>query len=510
MRKLHVLLALLFAGTVAAKTLVVGLSSEPRSGDPFAFNETPTNSFNYNIYDALVMLDANLKVKPGLATSWEVKDARTIVFHLRKGVKFHDGTPFDAEDVKYTVERAKNWEKSQFKVYFKPIKEVIVKDKYTVILKLSRPAPVLIRDLRRLRIMSKESTENAKPEDIAFHPIGTGPYKFKEWVKGDHITLVANKDYWGPKPYFDKVILKPLTNDAARTAALLSGAVDVIEHVPLTDAERIAKDPRFTFLKTDGLRLIFVGVDVARDKIYKGKTPDGKNPFKDVRVRKAFYYGINVEGIIKYINRGYNSPASQYFPSTVFGYDPTIKREPYNPEKAKQLLKEAGYPNGFEVTLDAPNDRYINDEKVAAAIAADLAKIGIKVKVNAIPKAVFFPMVNSNKTSFFLLGWSCSSADGAAFFDNILHTRDKERGYGRFNDAGYSNPVVDKLIEEQDTLMDQAKREKIMHKITRLALNDMAYIPLYYYVNLFAAKKGIVFTPRADHVMYYRDFRKEK
>jgi peptide/nickel transport system substrate-binding protein len=231
-----------------------------------------------------------------------------------------------------------------------------------------------------------------------------------------------------------------------------------------------------------------------------------KNPFQDVRVRKAFYYGINEEEIVKYIMGGFAKAAGQYYPSAVAGYDPTVKRPPYDPEKAKALLKEAGYADGFKVVLDSPNDRYINDEKIAQAVASSLAKIGITVEVNAIPKASFFPKANDTDSSFNLIGWACNDGDGSSFLDANVHTYDQAAGYGRYNGGRYSNPKADALIEESAGVLDTAKREKILQEVMHIALlENQNIIPLHFQVDLYANSEKLNFEPRADTYLYFFD-----
>jgi len=253
-----------------------------------------------------------------------------------------------------------------------------------------------------------------------------------------------------------------------------------------------------------GLRLIYLQMDQDREISPKAKGPDGKNPLLKLKVRKALYYGINEDAIVKHVMNGVAFPASQFYPKAVFGYDETIKRPAYNPKKAKQLLKEAGYPNGFEITISSPNDRYVNDDKIAQAVASSLAKLGIKIDVQAIPKKTFFPMTDRREASFFLIGWSCATGDASAFLDGIAHTYNKEAGYGRYNRGRYSNPEVDKLIEAASATVNQEERLKYMQKAQKIALSqDQAFIPLHFQVDLYAKSKKLNWKARADHYFCY-------
>jgi len=501
-------LGLMLAGPAlvyAAKPLVHGAASEPRSLDPYFHSETPTNSMNSNIYDGLLGYDSELNVVPGLADKWETPDKLTWIFHLRKGVKFHDGTPFTAEDVKFSLERCKTWAKSGFKSTVNKVKTVEVLDPYKVKITTPDPFGILPRKLAQVYIMCKAYVQKHGDDAQADKPNGTGPYKLKEWVKGDHLTLAANEGYFKGAPKIKEVILRPLTNDATRTAALLSGEVDVIDDVPVLDVARIKADSKVEVVSRPGLRLIYLQMDQDRAKSPKAKGPDGKNPLLKVKVRKALYYGIDENAIVKHVMNGVAFPAGQFYPEAVFGYDKSIKRPAYDPNKAKQLLKEAGYPNGFEITIDSPNDRYVNDAKIAQAVGSSLAKLGIKIKVNAIPKKTFFPMTDRRESSFFLIGWSCADGDASAFLDSIAHTYDKDKGFGRYNRGRYSNPKADKLIEAAGATVNQDERLKSMQEAQKIVLQDQAFIPLHFQMDLYAKSKKLDWKPRADHYFWYYD-----
>ena len=490
----------------AVKPLVHGAASEPRSLDPYFHSETPTNSMNSNIYDGLVAFDSELNVVPALAERWENPDNLTWIFHLRKGVKFHDGSPFTAEDVAFSIKRCQTWPKSGFKSTVNQVKTVEILDPYKIKITTPKPFGILHRKLAQLNIMCKKYVEKLGDDAQADNPNGTGAYKLKEWIKGDHLTLVANENYFKGAPQIKEVVLRPLTNDATRTAALLSGEVDVIDDVPVLDTARIKADPKVEVVSRPGLRLIYLQMDQDREISPKAKGPDGKNPLLKLKVRKALYYGINEDAIIKHVMNGVAFPASQFYPKAVFGYDETIKRPAYSPEKAKQLLKEAGYPNGFEITISSPNDRYVNDDKIAQAVASSLAKLGIKINVQAIPKKTFFPMTDRREASFFLIGWSCATGDASAFLDGIAHTHDKTKGYGRYNRGRYSNPEVDKLIEAASATVNQKERLEYMQKAQRIALlQDQAFIPLHFQVDLYAKFEKLNWKARADHYFCYYD-----
>jgi peptide/nickel transport system substrate-binding protein len=501
------LLVILIPAVAGAATLKVGASSGVNSLDPHFHNETPTNSVNYNIFDGLVNFDKDLNPYPVLAESWKVLDDVTWQFKLRRNVKFHNGNDFTADDVVWSFNRAKTSEKSGFKGSISSIKAVEKVDDYTVNVITNGPFPILLRKLTYLRIMDKEYAHLLSDETLGQKPVGTGPYKLTRWQRGQSITLEANTDYFRGKPAIDRIEIRPLTNDSTRVAAILSHAVDLINRVPVRDVDRIKTNRKLQFFMRPGLRLIYLQVDHMRAKSPYIEGVE-QNPFQDVRVRKALFYGINEDEIVQYIMGGFAVPAGQYYPMAVNGYDSSVKRPAYNPEKAKALLKEAGYESGFTVTLDSPNDRYINDEKIAQAVASSLAKIGITVKVNAIPKASFFPKANDTDSSFNLIGWACSDGDGSAFLDGCVHTYDQEKGYGRYNGGRYSNAKVDALIEKSAETLDAKERQKMLIDAMHLALlEDQNIIPLHYQVDLYAVSQKVEMTPRADNYMYFYEMK---
>ncbi len=497
---------LLLVGSSVAATLNLGVASEAITLDPYVQNETATSSTLSNIFDTLIRFDADYNLVPGLATSWQALDAKTWEVKLRKGVTFHNGNAFNADDILFSFDRFKHWERSGFKGKVSAIEKVEKKDDFTVVFTTKGPYPLFPRKMTYMRIMDKEYCADKTPEFLGTHPVGTGPYIFDKWVKGATLTLHANTKYWAGVPSFDRVIFKALTNDSTRVAAILSNEVDLINRVPVKDINRVKQSKNF--IQKPGLRLIYLQMDHPRtDSPYvTGKI----NPFADVRVRRAIYYAINEKNIVKYIMNGFAEPAGQFQPHVVFGFDDSIKRVDFDPAKAKKLLAEAGYPNGFEVVMDAPNNRYINDEQIAQAVASDLAKVKIKVKVNAMPKSAYFPKVNSSDSSFNMLGWSNSDGDASSFLDACVHTYDQDKGYGRYNGGRYSNPEVDRLIEESDVTIDQVKRLELMKQAQKIALvDDQNIIPLHYQVDLYAFNNKINFKPRIDSHLYVFEMSKK-
>ena len=490
---------LFFSILATGKTLRVGVASGALSMDPYAFEEVATLSILSNIFEAPVTLDTNLKVRPALATSWENPTPTRWIVHLRRGVTFHNGSPFDAEDVLFSFHRIKKWVRSAFRGEVAMIDRVEKIDAYTVAFTTRKPFPLFLKKLSRLRILDKETLTGKTDEWIANHPVGTGPYRFIAWHRGDRIELKAYPRYWRGEATFEKLLFKPLTNSATRVAAILSGIVDLIDRVPTMDTRRIHRHPELQFFSRPGLRLIYLQMDQHRADSPYIKTVNGKNPFLDKRVRQAFYYGINETAIARYIMGGYALPAAQLSPEAVFGSDPSLTRPAYNPQKAKQLLREAGYPNGFTLRIDTPNNRYVNDAKIAEAVAVSLAKIGISVAVNAMPKSRFFGKISRLDTSFFLVGWEDMDGDAGSMMSACIHTYNAQRGYGRYNYGRFSDSHFDHLFEKSQEEMHPLRRLALLREAQKAALLEkQSIIPLHFQVDLYAAKRTINFTPRLD------------
>ena len=502
---IYLLTILFLISTTNAKTLTIGLASDALSMDPYETDEVATSSILSNIFDGLVSFDKDLKIHPNLATSWTHPEPTIWILKLRKNVTFHNGHIFNAKDVKFSFNRIKHWAKSGFQSKVNMLVSASIIDDYTVKLVTKKPFPLFLKKLTFIKILDKETLEGKSDKWIANNPIGTGPYALVSWHKGNKISMKANPNYWRGKAFFDTLFLKPLPNDTSRVNAILNGKVDIINRVPVTEVHKVKKHTDINLYKQPGLRLIYLQMDQFRDISPYIKTTNGKNPLKDLRVRQALYYGIDEESIVKYIMHGFAKPAAQFSPKTVFGSDNSISRATYSPQKAKKLLTEAGYPNGFEIQLDAPNNRYVNDVKIAEALAESLAKIGIKVKVNATEKSKFFAKISSLNTSFFLIGWESSDGDSSSMLDACIHSFDKEEGYGRYNYGRFSNKRVDQLIKSSEAIMQDTKRLHYLQEVQRIALlEEQCIIPLHFQVDLYAAQHKIIFHPRLDgHVWAY-------
>jgi len=493
-----------------AKDLTIALASEPTSIDPHFHNLGPNNAFATHIFDRLVKTDEKQSLIPGLAVSWKPLDDATWEFKLRKDVKFHDGSPFTADDVIFTFERAPNVPNSpsSYATYIKG-KTVEKIDDHTVHIKTKRPYPLMPNDMSTFPIVSKKSGAGAKTEDFnsGKAAIGTGPYKFVEYVPGDRIVITRNDDYWGDKAKWDKVTFKPIKSGPSRVAALLAGDVDVIESVPTTDIERLKNEPKVQLSQGISNRVIYLHLDHDRDASPFVKAKDGsniKNPLKDPRVRLAISKAINRDAIVERVMEDVAIKAGQLLPEGFFGVSPKLAPLEHDPNAAKKLLTDAGLANGFSITIHGPNDRYINDAKIAEAVAQMLTRIGIKTAVETMPRSVYFKRASRggpDKTpefSFILVGWGAGSGEASSPLKSLIHTYDKSRGFGASNRGRYSNAEIDKLIEDALATVDDAKRQKLLAKATEMAIADVAIIPLHYQVNTWAAKKGLKYKARTD------------
>ena len=488
-----------------AADLTVGLGTDVTAIDPHYHNLTPNNNVAAHLFGYLVQRNEKSQLEPGLATEWKTVDPVTWEFKLRRGVKFHDGSEFTAADVVASIERVPTVPNSPspFTAYTKQIKEMTVVDPYTIRFKTASPYPLMPSDLTQVAIISK-SAAKASTDDFnsGKAAIGTGPYKLVRYAKSDRIELARNDAYWGGKTPWDKVTLRLLPQDAARVAALLSGDVQVIENVPTSDVAQLRKDKRLAVYRTVADRLIYLHLDSDRDVspfvTDKAGKPLAKNPLKDPRVRKAISKAINRPAIVEKVMEGEAIPAGQLVPDFLCGATKNLKVEAFDPAGAKKLLAEAGYPDGFGLTIHAPNNRYVNDAKVAQAVAQMLARVGIDTKVVAMPSATYFTQATDLKFSFMLVGWSTGTGESSSSLKALLMTFNRDKGFGNANRGRYSNGKVDALTEDALAIVDDAKREVMLQRATELAINDTGIIPLHFQVNLWATRDGITYVPRTD------------
>ena len=492
------------AATVAAN-LTIGMGTDVTAIDPHYHNLTPNNTVAAHIFGYLVERNEKSQPIPGLATEWKTLDPTTWEFKLRKGVKFHDGSDFTAADVVASIERVPKVPNSPspFTAYTKQIQKIEVVDPYTIRFKTATPYPLMPTDLEQVAIISKQFA-NASTDDFnsGKAAIGTGPYKVVKYTKGDRIELARNDNWWGGKTPWERVTLRLLPNDATRVAALLSGDVQVIEYVPTSDVAKLKADKRLSIYRVVADRLIYLHLDSDRDVspvvTDKSGAPLAKNPLKDPRVRKALSKAINRPAIVDRVMEGEAIPAGQLVPDFLFGATKNLHVEKFDPEGAKKLLAEAGYPNGFGLTIHAPNNRYVNDAKIAQAVAQMLSRIGVDTKVVTMPSSTYFTQATELKFSFMLVGWGTGTGEASSSLKALLMTYNREKGYGTANRGRYSNSKVDALTEDALQTVDDGKREAYLQRATELAIGDTGIIPLHFQVNLWATRDGIGYTPRVD------------
>lgn len=512
---LAVSLALTFSPPAAAADISIALGADVTSIDPHFHNLTPNNNVCGHIFETMVTKDPQGKLKPALAESWRAVDDLTWEFKLRRGVKFHDGSDFTAADVAFSLDRVPNVPNSPspFTTYSKQITEKIIVDPYTIRLKTASPYPLMPNDMGTIMIVSSKAAKGAGTEDFnsGKAAIGTGPLKFVRWRKGDRIELARHDAYWGPKSPWERVTFRIITSDPTRVAALLAGDVRAIENVPTADLVRVSKHPDLSVFRIVSHRVMYLHLDSSRDKspfvTDKAGKPLDRNPLKDVHVRRAISKAINRQALVERVMEGAAVATGQLMPEGMFGYSPALKPEAYDLQGAKRLLAEAGYPDGFGLTLHAPNDRYVNDEQVAQAVAQMLTRAGIVTKVDAMPSAVYFSRANKLDFSFILVGWGSDTAEASSPLKALLATFNKEKGMGQANRGRYSNPRVDAALGQALATVDDAKREKLLQQATELAMADVGIIPLYHQENLWATRKGVTYTPRADERTLAHEFR---
>jgi peptide/nickel transport system substrate-binding protein len=494
------------------KPLVIAFAGDAFTLDPHARNEKVSWNIQWHMYSQLVRFSPDLKILPDLAVSWKTLDDFTWEFKLRQGVKFHNGEPFNAEAAKFSVERARNWEKSQLRGQTPDYKELIAVDEYTLRMVTKRPEPEVLLQLTYISMVPPKYFSQNDPSFLATHPVGTGPYKFVEWVKDDHIELVRNDSWYGGKTDFEKVIFRPIPANPTRVAALVSREIDVCVDVSIPDIPRVEKNATTYISRSPSTRYIYLTFNVQSDKGGPAPEmtpgiPEGKpNPFKDVRVRKAIAHAIDVDEIIKYVMSGSAYPAAQPLTSYSPDFNPGIKRPAYDPELAKRLLKEAGYPNGFEANFDAPNDRYVNDQQIAEAIAGQLTKIGIKLKVVAQTKTVFFNKLEKSEFAMALLGMA---SPGWNTNMNLIY-KERKGAYGNQNYGRFKDAALEKRIDEAVATVDPKKRIPLVRAIMADAVSTYYVIPLHYQESVVGFSKGVIGKPRLDETLYAFELKRAK
>ncbi|MFA7666505.1 MAG: ABC transporter substrate-binding protein [Burkholderiaceae bacterium] len=507
-------LSLALAGAATAATLRVADQGDALSMDPHSLNESLQLSFTGNLYEPLVGRDKKLGLVPALATRWEQVNPTTWRFELRKGVTFHDGSPFTADDVVFSFARAAG-DGSDMRSYTNTFAEVRKLGSHTVEIETKAPFPILPDVISLVYMMSKSWAEENKAERpvdkrkgvenaASFRANGTGPYRLRSRDPGVRTVLVRNQNYWGEvEGNVDEVIFTPIGSDATRVAALISGEIDVMQPVPVQDIARLQRDANIAVLQGPELRTIFLGMDQKRDELLFSNIK-GKNPFKDPRVRQAFYQSIDIEAIKSRIMRGAANPTALMVGPGIKGFDEALnKRLPYDVDAARKLLADAGYPNGFEVKMNCPNDRYVNDGEICQAVAGMLARINVKVNLEAESKGTYFPKILSRNTSFYMLGWTPGTYDSHNALNALMATPG-EGGQGQFNLGSYSNPKLDELTSRIASETDEGKRNAMIAEAFKLHSADIGHLPLHQQALAWATRKNVSVVQLPDNFNFFK------
>jgi len=492
--------------TASADELNMAVKTETSSMDPHWQTLIVNIQIDRHIFDHLIEFGNNMELSPGLATSWKALDDKTWEFKLRKGVKWHDGSPFTADDVVFTWKRAASVPNAPnpFGQYIRG-KKIEKIDDHTIRVTTEGPNPLILTDMAQFAIVSKKHGEGASTADYnsGKATIGTGPYKFVKYVAGDRIVMDANPDYWGGKSKWDKVTIRPIKLGPARIAALKAGDVDLIDFVPPADINTLKKDSDVAVWQGPSNRPVFLHLDSNRDLSPSMMDNDGKplwpNPTRNWKVRKAISLAINQEAIVDKVMEGNALLATQLVPPGFFGYNESLKPGEHDVDRAKKLLAEAGYPNGFQVTLNGTHDRYINDKQIVEAVAQMVARIGIKVKVKTHPVATYYTTANTGAFSFWLGSHSVSTGEPSAQLNHLIHTTFPGTAYC-CTPRGYSNPRVDAVIEKGMVTVDNNAREKLFKEAIGIAIDDVAIIPLHYQLNTWASRPDLKYTTRIDEM----------
>jgi len=513
-RLASLIMLLLGLSQAAAANLTIGLAAEPSADPHYLFLDTNV-AFSRHVYGALTAVDAASRPQPDLAQSWRLLDDRTWEFTLRPGIVFHDGTPLSAEDVVFSVARIRALPSpGPYTPNLATISVVEAAAPDRVIIRTDRPNPLIPQQLANVMVVSRAAAANAASGD--FVPgraaVGTGPYRLTTLTRGDRLVLDRSDSYWGERPEWDRVTMRVLTNDTSRVAALLSGEVDFIEFVPPADVPRIRADPRFALHTGPSARIIYFLLDTWRDESPGITDAAGgrmrTNPLRDPRVRRALSLAVNREALVARVMDGLAAADNQLAPAGVLGRDPGIPMDPFDPDAARRLLAEAGFPNGFGLTIACPNNRFVNDERVCQAVGQMFSRIGMRTTVETQPMAVYFGRIARPAGSEFsagMMGLGLGGFGEAVSLNLSLHTPDPATGRGSFNFGRYSDPELDREIEAAMATMDTAMREVRMQAAMRRAMAAQPVIPLHAQMVVSASRRSLAYqTSLNEHTLATR------
>lgn len=488
--------------SAVAQTLTIGVRGGPDSIDPHFTATGPHAEALKHVFDTLVWSGDGLELEPRLAESWKAINDTTWEFKLRRGVKFHDGSDFTAQDVKFSIERIPMVAgPNPTTIYVRRVKETKVIDPFTLHVITDGAAPTLPNDFIRLFIVSSKAAAGLTKESAneAFNSgkaaVGTGPYKYVSWQPKGDLVLARNDSYWGPKEPWVRHVRKEIPNDAARVAQLKAGQLDLITRVPDSDVAALKRDPKLTVQTIDTVYVFNVELDM-RDKALNVSAKDGsaldKNPFLDLRVREAIDLAIDRKALAEVAMEGLGKPVNQMVTPSIFGFNKALGERKYDPAAARKLLAEAGYPNGFKLQFSFTQDRLPGDRQVGTSIAQMLAAIGIDAQANAQPAAVFFPARTRGEYSMSMSGWGTLTGEAHYTLSSLAHSNDKDKKMGAFNVLGYKNPVMDKLLQDAAVEMDVAKRRKFLEDANALLEKDRQRLPIVAVGSAWAMQKDKV------------------
>ncbi len=507
-------LGLALATSASAAPLKWAAQNDVLTLDPHSQNHATTNNIVGHAYEGLVNYDRNYNIVPGLATSWENTSPTSWRFNLRKGVKFHDGAPFTADDVIFSFDRIRQ-PQGTMQIYVAGVKEIRKVDDHTIDVILEKPVPVLLNNFVTFLIMSREWSTRNKSEKVqdykareethaSRHTNGTGPYLIKEWAPDQRIVLTANPNWWGKREgNATDIIYTPIKADATRIAALLAGDVDLVTDLPTQDVARLRSNQSLFVLDGPEVRTIFIGLDQGSDELKHGQK--GPNPFKDVRVRQALNMSIDRAAIQRTIMRNLSLPAALIIAPGVNGHNADLdKPGAVNLDAARKLLADAGYPNGIEFTLDCPNNRYVNDEEVCQAVVGMWAKLGVKARLNAMPFGPFIAKIQNFDSAAYMLGWGVATYDAQYSLQSLVRTRSGGAN-GNFNLSKVSNARVDALVDAMGIEMDKAKRDAMIREALTITRDQALYITLHHQMRPWAMKKNVSIAHNSNDApkMYY-------
>ncbi|MEO3474609.1 ABC transporter substrate-binding protein [Roseomonas sp. CAU 1739] len=491
------------AALAPAQTLTMGVGAPVSSLDPHYHLLRSNNEVGQMLFDSLLTTDSRAALRPGLAESWRAVSDTVWEFTLRENVRFHDGTPLTADDIAYTFERIPQMRGpgASFSTMIRPVQRLEIVDARTLRMHTAEPAPLLPTYLSQVMIVSRRLHAEATTSDFnsGKSAIGTGPFRLVSHATGDRIVMERNDQYWGAKPHWASVTYRMITNDAARTAALLSGDVDIIDQISTSDLERLRRDNRFRVAEATSLRVMYITLDGTRQPPVPLLTAAGdRNPLADPRVRRALDMAIDRRQLVDRVMEGAALATTQFMPPDTYSFIPDRPVPAPDAAAARRLLAEAGYPQGFQLTLMGSNDRYMNDARVVQAIGQMWTRIGVRTTVEAQPYATFIGRATRREAPAALLTWGNSTGEVSVLLNSVLRTPNRDRGHGAANRLLYSNPAMDDLVAAAETEMDDAKREDLLRRASAIALDDRMLVPLYLQNALWAMRSGLTYEARMD------------